>query len=101
LRRPWWKKFATPETDRVIPPKNASAIIEMTPELLSMYGMDMLPGPDPLRPEGAVLAAGSALDIQGTPRSTQACVACGSAGSPANGRHLQSPSPARHANRDP
>ena len=25
----------------------------MTPELLSRYGMDMLPGPDPLRPEGA------------------------------------------------
>jgi len=29
----------------------------MTPELLSRYGMDMLPGPDPLRPEAAVLAA--------------------------------------------
>ena len=36
---------------RIIPPKNASPIIMMTPELLSRYGMDMLPGPDPLRPE--------------------------------------------------
>ena len=50
-------EFATPATDRVIPPKNASATIKMTPELLSRYGMDMLPGPDPLRPEGAGLAA--------------------------------------------
>ena len=50
-------EFATSTTERVLPPKNASAIIKMTPELLSRYGMDMLPGPDPLRPEGAVLAA--------------------------------------------
>ena len=50
-------EFATPATERGLPPKNASAIIKMTPELLSRYGMDMLPGPDPLRPEGAVLAA--------------------------------------------
>jgi hypothetical protein len=50
-------ELATPATERVLPPKNASPIIMMTPELLSRYGMDMLPGPDPLRPEGAVLAA--------------------------------------------
>jgi quercetin dioxygenase-like cupin family protein len=50
-------EFGAPATERVLPPKNASAIIKMTPELLSRYGMDMLPGPDPLRPEGTVLAA--------------------------------------------
>jgi quercetin dioxygenase-like cupin family protein len=43
-------EFATPATERVLPPKNASGIITMTPELLRRYGMDMLPGPDPLRP---------------------------------------------------
>jgi quercetin dioxygenase-like cupin family protein len=46
-------EFATPATERVLPPKGASATIKMTPELLQRYGMDMLPGPDPLRPEGA------------------------------------------------
>ena len=50
-------EFATPATERVLPPMNASGIIRMTPELLSRYGMDMLPGPDPLRPEGAGPAA--------------------------------------------
>ena len=50
-------EFAKPATERVLPPKNASGIIKMTPELLSRYGMDMLPGPDPLRPKGADLAA--------------------------------------------
>jgi quercetin dioxygenase-like cupin family protein len=50
-------EFATPATERVLPPKNASGIIKMTPELLSRYGMDMLPGPDPLRPEGAAPGA--------------------------------------------
>ena len=43
-------EFATPATERVLPPKGASPNIEMTPELLSRYGMDMLPGPDLLRP---------------------------------------------------
>ena len=46
-------EFATPATERVLPPKGASATIKMTPELLKRYGMDMLPGPNPLRPEGA------------------------------------------------
>ena len=50
-------EFGAPATERVLPLKNASAIIAMTPELLSRYGMDMLPGPDPLRPEGADQAA--------------------------------------------
>ena len=44
-------ELATPAAQRVLPPKNASPIITMTPELLSRYGMDMLPGPDPLRPD--------------------------------------------------
>ena len=42
---------AMPATERALPPKGVSPPIEMTPELLSRYGMDMLPGPDPLRPE--------------------------------------------------
>jgi quercetin dioxygenase-like cupin family protein len=45
-------ELAAPATGRILPPKDASPIIKMTPELLSRYGMDMLPGPDPLRPEG-------------------------------------------------
>jgi quercetin dioxygenase-like cupin family protein len=46
-------ELATPATERVLPPKGASPMIKMTPELLKRYGMDMLPGPDPLRPERA------------------------------------------------
>jgi hypothetical protein len=42
-------EFATPATERVLPPKNASLLSKMTPELLKRYGMDMLPGTDPLR----------------------------------------------------
>jgi len=40
-------ELARPATERVLPPKGASPVIEMTPELLSRYGMDMLPGPIP------------------------------------------------------
>jgi len=43
-------EFAMPATERVLPPINFAPPITMTPELLSRYGMDMLPGPDPLRP---------------------------------------------------
>ena len=43
-------ELAMPATERALPPKGAAPMIEMTPELLSRYGMDMLPGPDPLRP---------------------------------------------------
>jgi quercetin dioxygenase-like cupin family protein len=50
-------ELAMPASERVLPPKNASPLIKMTPELLSRYGMDMLPGPDPLRPDAAALAA--------------------------------------------
>jgi mannose-6-phosphate isomerase-like protein (cupin superfamily) len=45
-------EFATPATARTLPPAGASPTIEMTPALLSRYGMDMLPSPDPLRPRG-------------------------------------------------
>lgn len=44
-------ELAMPATERGLPPKGISPIITMTPELLSRYGMDMLPGPDPLHPE--------------------------------------------------
>jgi len=44
-------EHAVPATERILPPKGASTKITMTPELLSRYGMDMLPGPNPLRPE--------------------------------------------------
>jgi len=44
-------ELAMPATERVLPPKNVSRIITMNPERLSRYGMDMLPGPDPLRAE--------------------------------------------------
>jgi quercetin dioxygenase-like cupin family protein len=43
-------EWAMPATERVLPLKGASPNIKMTPELLKRYGMDMLPGPDPLRP---------------------------------------------------
>ena len=45
-------EHAMPASERVLPPKGTSPAINMTPELLSRYGMDMLPGPDPLRPGG-------------------------------------------------
>jgi quercetin dioxygenase-like cupin family protein len=46
-------EWAMPATERGLPPRGTSPSIEMTPELLNRYGMDMLPGPDPLRPERA------------------------------------------------
>ncbi len=52
-------ELAAPAPERVLPPKNASPMIAMTPEFLSRYGMDMLPGPDPLRPEGVAPATSS------------------------------------------
>jgi len=45
-------ELAMPATERVLPQKNTSRPITMNAERLSRYGMDMLPGPDPLRPEG-------------------------------------------------
>jgi len=46
---------ALPTTERVLPPKDFAptmAIFETNPELLSRYGLEVLPGPDPLRPAG-------------------------------------------------
>jgi quercetin dioxygenase-like cupin family protein len=45
-------EMAMPATERVLPPNGISPVITLTAELLSRYGMDMLPGPDPLRPSG-------------------------------------------------
>ena len=45
-------EWAMPTTERVVPPKGVSptmSIFRDHPELLSRYGMDILPGPDPLR----------------------------------------------------
>jgi hypothetical protein len=43
-------EMAMRATERVLPPKNTTPPLAMNPELLKRYGMDMLPGPDPLRP---------------------------------------------------
>ena len=45
-------EMATPTTERTLPPKGAIAPPSVNPDLLRRYGMDVLPGPDPLRPEG-------------------------------------------------
>jgi quercetin dioxygenase-like cupin family protein len=45
-------EMAMPAPERVLPPKNATPPPAMTPELMRRYGMDALPGPDPLRPNG-------------------------------------------------
>ena len=43
---------ATPTNERILPPKGIAPPAAMTPELLRRYGLDWLPGPDPLRPNG-------------------------------------------------
>jgi hypothetical protein len=42
----------TPATERTLPPYGSIATPAMTPALLRRYGVEILPGPDPLRPEG-------------------------------------------------
>ena len=42
----------TPTTERVLPPKNMGPPPVMSSVLPGRYGMDALPGPDPLRPNG-------------------------------------------------
>ena len=42
----------TPTDERVLPPKNMGPPPAMNPSLPGRYGMDTLPGPDPLRPDG-------------------------------------------------
>jgi quercetin dioxygenase-like cupin family protein len=44
-------EIAKPATERVLPPKGPPPSITMTPKQLARYGMDWLPGPDPLRPD--------------------------------------------------
>jgi quercetin dioxygenase-like cupin family protein len=44
-------EHAMPADKRVLPPKGISPPYKLTPELLSRYGMEILPGPDPLRPD--------------------------------------------------
>jgi hypothetical protein len=45
-------ELAMPAPERVLPPKGLSPMPRMTPEQLRRYGMDLVPGPDPLRPGG-------------------------------------------------
>jgi len=37
-----------PTTERIVPPK--TGLPSMNTDLLARYGMNVLPGPDPLRP---------------------------------------------------
>ena len=41
----------TPATERVLPPKDMGPPPVMSSVLPGRYGMDALPGPDPLRPD--------------------------------------------------
>lgn len=45
-------EMATPAGTRTLPPAGAAPQPKMNPDLLLRYGMDVVPGPDPLRPEG-------------------------------------------------
>jgi quercetin dioxygenase-like cupin family protein len=45
-------ELAMPAPERVLPPKGIAPMPRMTPEQLRRYGMDIVPGPDPLRPNG-------------------------------------------------
>ena len=45
-------ELATPATARTLPPPGAAPQPRMAPGSLRRYGMDVLPGPDPLRPDG-------------------------------------------------
>ena len=42
----------TKASERTLPPEGAAAPLKMNADLLQRYGMDVLPGPDPLRPDG-------------------------------------------------
>ncbi len=42
-------EMAMRATERVLPPRNTTPPLALSAELLSRYGMDKLPGPDPLR----------------------------------------------------
>ena len=45
-------ELATPATERALPPERVVRPPAMNPDLLRRYGMDVLPGPNPLRPAG-------------------------------------------------
>lgn len=45
-------ELGTPAAQRTLPPKGATAPPTMSPDLLRRYGMAVVPGPDPLRPDG-------------------------------------------------
>ncbi len=45
-------EMAMPAPERVIPPKGATPMPNMSPEHLLRYVMDNLPGPNPLSPDG-------------------------------------------------
>lgn len=45
-------ELGTPTNLRTLPPKGSVAPPKMTPALLLRYGVEILPGPDPLRPDG-------------------------------------------------
>lgn len=45
-------EMALPAPERVIPPKGATPLPRMTAEQLRRYGMDYVPGPNPLAPDG-------------------------------------------------
>lgn len=45
-------ELATPAPRRTLPPKGAGNPPAVNPDLLHRYGMDVLPGPDPLRRGG-------------------------------------------------
>ncbi len=46
-------EMALPAPERVIPPKGATPLPRMTAEQYRRYGMDYLPGPNPLAPDAA------------------------------------------------
>ena len=46
-------ELALPATERVIPPPGTAPLPNMTPEQLQRYGMDVVPGPNPLAPDAA------------------------------------------------
>ncbi len=46
-------ELALPAPERVIPPKGATPMPVMSDEQYRRYGMDNLPGPNPLAPDGA------------------------------------------------
>jgi len=45
-------ELGKPALERVLPPKGPTPSGMMTPEQLARYGLQWLPGPDPLRPQG-------------------------------------------------